>query len=61
MPSGRGSWEFIPLGNGTTKVYHNFGGDPGGKIPAWIVNMFLVDGPYKTMIGLRKLVEENKD
>ena len=54
MPSGSGQWVFTPLENGKTKVYHRFGGDPGGKIPAWIVNMFLVDGPYKTMLSLQE-------
>lgn len=56
MPSGNGQWIFTPLGNGKTEVYHRFSGDPGGKIPAWIVNMFLVDGPYKTMMGLQEMV-----
>ena len=56
MPSGSGLWIFTPLGNGKTEVCHRFGGDPGGKIPAWIVNMFLVDGPYKTMLGLQEMV-----
>ena len=56
MPSGKGKWVFTPLENGKTQVYHQFGGDPGGSIPAWIVNMFLVDGPYKTMLGLQETI-----
>ena len=56
IPSGAGLWTFIPLQNGKTRVYHRFGGDPGGNIPAWIVNIFLVDGPYKTMIGLQERI-----
>ena len=59
MPSGDGLWIFTPLNNGKTRVYHRFGGDPGGNIPAWIVNMFLVDGPYKTMTELRERVAGN--
>ncbi len=54
MPSGSGLWVFTPMENGKTKIYHQFGGDPGGNIPAWIVDMFLVDGPYKTMLALQE-------
>ena len=54
MQSGGGLWVFTPTKDGKTSLYHQFGGDPGGNIPAWIVNMFLVDGPYKTMLGLRE-------
>jgi hypothetical protein len=28
--------------------------DPGGKLPAWIVNMFLVDGIYDSVIATRE-------
>lgn len=58
MESGRGYWKFIPLKNGGTKTIHVFGGDPGGSIPSWIVNMFLVDGPIKTLTGLKEVIEE---
>jgi hypothetical protein len=61
MESGRGTWEFFPLANGQTKAVHIFGGDPGGSIPTWVVNMFLVDGPIKTLTGLRDVVEELND
>ncbi len=58
VPSGNGLWAFTPLDNGKTRVYHRFAGDPGGSIPAWVVNIFLVDSPYKTMIGLRERIGE---
>ena len=28
--------------------------DPGGNVPAWLVNMFLVDGIYDSVISTRK-------
>lgn len=59
LQSGRGLWRFTPLKNGKTEAYHQFGGDPGGNIPAWIVNMFLVDGPYKTMLGLQEMMAKD--
>jgi hypothetical protein len=56
LPSGRGSWVFTPKENGMTEAYHWFGGDPGGNIPAWIMNMFLVEGPYNTMMGMQQMI-----
>lgn len=32
--------------------------DPGGKVPAWIVNMFLVDGTYTSLVRIRESVED---
>jgi len=58
VPFGEGNWEFIPLENGKTKINHRFGADPGGSIPAWVVNMFLVDTPVKTLEGLKEQVAE---
>ncbi|MCI5056328.1 MAG: START domain-containing protein [Flavobacteriales bacterium] len=48
-----GSWEFTTLDNGKTKVVYQFLGDPGGQIPTWVVNLFLVDGPHKTLLKIR--------
>jgi ribosome-associated toxin RatA of RatAB toxin-antitoxin module len=58
MIEGNGLWKFTPTEDGKTEIFHRFMGDPAGNIPSWIVNMFIVDGPYKTMIGLGELVEE---
>jgi len=30
--------------------------DPGGHVPAWLVNMFLVDGIYDSVISTRKII-----
>jgi hypothetical protein len=60
IPSGNGLWIFTPMENGKTRVYHRFAGDPGGTIPAWVVNMFLVDQPYKTMLALQERMLKKK-
>ena len=52
-----GSWEFIPLANNKVKVIYQFMADPGLNIPNWIINFFIVDGPYKTLTNLRLIVE----
>ncbi len=47
-----GSWTFIPKG-GKTKIIYQFYGDPAGSLPAWLINMFIVDGPHETLVNLR--------
>ena len=51
-----GYWIIKPE-KGATKVAYRFFSDPAGSLPTWIVNMFLVDGPYKTLTNLKKMFE----
>lgn len=51
-----GKWELKPLESGKIEVTYQFKGDPAGAIPKWLINLLIVDGPYETLINLRKLV-----
>ncbi|MFE8071087.1 START domain-containing protein [Marinobacteraceae bacterium S3BR75-40.1] len=53
MPTLRGAWTFTPLDDGRTRVVYESVLDPGGQGPAWVVNMFGLDVPFKTMVALR--------
>ena len=53
-----GRWEFTPLKNGMTKVIYELSVVPGGSIPAWLVNLLVIDTPFYTLLKLRKLVKE---
>jgi len=53
-----GVWEIIQLQNNEVQVSHQFYGDPEGSVPDWVVNMFIVDGPYKTFMKLKRLINE---
>jgi hypothetical protein len=35
--------------------------DPGGKVPPWLVNMFLVDGIFDSVTKARNLIMHTKD
>jgi hypothetical protein len=35
--------------------------DPGGTLPPWIINMFLVDGIYDSVIATREALEKDKN
>jgi len=59
MTDGNGYWLLEPKPGGKTRVVQQFIVDPGGNMPAWIVNIFLVDSPYKSLSGLKKEVEIN--
>ncbi len=61
MTNGKGYWLIEPLSGGKTRLVHQFIGDPGGNMPAWIVNIFLVDSPYKSFLGLRQEVMRESD
>lgn len=41
-----------------TKIIYQFYSDPAGSLPTWIVNMFLVDGPYNTLTALKEKIED---
>ncbi|MBT8232077.1 MAG: hypothetical protein KJN84_05595 [Bacteroidia bacterium] len=46
-----------PLPNGWVKVEYFMAADPGGKLPAWVVNLFTTKGPVATMESLITLID----
>ncbi len=53
-----GFWKLTPQSGGLIKVVYQSYGDPAGSIPTGVINMFIVDGPYKTMLNLKNKLEE---
>jgi hypothetical protein len=48
---------FLEEVSSTTTLFRAEGfADPGGNIPAWIINMFLVDGIFDSMVKTRELL-----
>ncbi len=60
IPEANGFWEFVQGENDETEVYLQYLADPGGNVPAWIVNMFIIDGPYKTLMNMKEFVKKEK-
>jgi hypothetical protein len=52
-----GSWELKQLHGGNVEVTHLLLVSPGGNIPDWVINMFIVNHPYETHLSLRKMLE----
>jgi len=46
-----------PIGNNKIEITFESFGDPEGVIPDSIINMFMADSPYNTLVNLRKIVE----
>ena len=53
-------WTLNPIGNGFVHISFELEIDPGGNIPAWLVNMAVTKGPYNTMVGLIKELKTDR-
>jgi len=51
---GTGFWEITEDGSENVTVVYQFHGEPGGGIPAWLVNSFVVSHPLKTLENLKE-------
>ncbi len=60
VPSLKGYWAFIPLGKGMTKIVYQMHSDPGGSIPNWLSNSFVVDMPFNTLKNMKTMLKEKK-
>lgn len=48
-----GRWVITPVGANLVHVQYVIHTDPGGSIPAWMVNIFATDAPLKIFEGLK--------
>ena len=60
IPKSAGNWILTPISNGRTKVEYIIHVDPGGSVPAWMVNMLADVGPYSSFRKLRQEVKKEK-
>jgi hypothetical protein len=51
-----GHWVFTETGKNKLKAVYFLDVDPGGSLPAWIVNLFMAKGPYETFVKLQQLL-----
>lgn len=59
MSDTEGSWKFDPISKNELEITYQLYADPSG-IPAWIVNMMMVDSPIKTIQNLREEVKKEE-
>jgi hypothetical protein len=53
-----GFWKFIPKGANETEVTYQVHTEPGGSVPSWLANKFVVDAPFATLKALRERAEQ---
>jgi len=53
-------WEFTPQADGTIAIDYYLKSDPGGYLPAWIVNLAIDQGPIQTIKRFKKVLDKPK-
>jgi hypothetical protein len=56
VPYSLAQWKVVQASNNRLKVDYTFSVDPGGSIPAWIVNATMTIGPFNSFLKLRDLL-----
>ncbi|MBI2284143.1 MAG: lipid-binding protein [Bacteroidetes bacterium] len=55
-----GKWTLTPISNKEVKAEYVLLVDPGGELPAWIINSFSSKGLVQTFKNLRSLLQQTK-
>ncbi len=55
-----GFWKFKPVKGGKVQINLQYRNDPGGSIPAWLVNAFIVNSPFGTITNLEKQITKEE-
>ncbi len=58
VPRSDSKWVIEPLPNNQVKIEYILQADPGGTVPAWLINMFATKGPYESFRNLREQVKK---
>lgn len=53
-------WTLTPIGEGVVDVVYFLSMDPGGWVPAWLMNMTISVGPFKTLVNLKEEIKKEK-
>jgi len=57
VPFSYAQWDVKQIGN-DLKVTYFMRIDPGGSVPAWLVNLAMAEGPYSSFVNLKKKLEK---
>lgn len=58
VPFMHGRWNVRSIDNNSLQVEYILQIDPGGSIPAWLVNLAMAEGPYVSFRNLKKQLEK---
>jgi hypothetical protein len=60
VPASYSKMTLTPIGNSRLKVEYFIEVDPGGQMPAWVVNLVSTQAPYETFKNLMDRLESLK-
>lgn len=52
-----GYWKLVPKGPNSTEVTYQVHTEPGGSVPSFVANKFVVDAPFNTLKALKEHAE----
>jgi hypothetical protein len=50
------SWHVVAVDGNSLKVEYKLRIDPGGSIPAWLINMAMAEGPHESFKNLKEQI-----
>ena len=53
-----GFWKLVPKGADETEVTYQVHTEPGGSVPSWLANKFVIDAPFNTLKALKERAEK---
>lgn len=60
IPFSQAIWEVTPIAIDKIKIDYTIRLDPGGEVPAWLVNLFTINGPFETFQKLKKIIQDKQ-
>lgn len=54
----KGFWKLVPKGANQTEVTYQVHTEPGGSVPSWLANKFVVDAPFNTLKALKERAQK---
>jgi hypothetical protein len=54
-----GKWIITPTNNGQVKIEYTLHLDAGGSVPAWLLNMFITQGPTESFKKLKVQLQKS--
>lgn len=60
VPLSQAIWLVRPLADHKISIDYQIKIDPGGGIPAWMVNMFIAKAPFESFKNLSKMVQDKR-
>jgi hypothetical protein len=57
IPMSKVIWKISNLNDKSIKINYYMGVNPGGSVPAWLINLFIANGPLESFTKLRERIK----